>query len=162
MRRRAVITLCTAVALAATIERLSGVRCDIKWPNDLLIDGKKVAGILVETEGDSITVGCGVNLWWPDAPDRAGAIFADEPPPGFPLDLAVGWVDALLEFLAVGPQSWPKDEYKERSWTLGRTVTWDGGSGRAVRIAPDGGLVVETRNGETTITAGEVHTREAR
>jgi BirA family biotin operon repressor/biotin-[acetyl-CoA-carboxylase] ligase len=159
---RAVITLCTAVALADSIERVSGRRCDIKWPNDLLLDAEKVAGILVETRSDSVTVGCGVNLWWPEAPEAAGALFAHEPAPDIAMDIATGWVEGLLEILAAEPQEWPREAYVDRSWTVGRRVTWDGGTGRAIDIDPDGGLVVETAHGRTTITAGEVHTRQER
>jgi BirA family biotin operon repressor/biotin-[acetyl-CoA-carboxylase] ligase len=158
----AVITLCTAVALADSIERVSGRRCDIKWPNDLLLDAKKVAGILVETRSDSVTVGCGVNLWWPEAPGAAGALSAHEPAPGIAMDLATGWAEGLLEILAAEPQEWPRQAYMDRSWTVGRRVAWDGGTGRAIDIDPDGGLVVETAHGRTTITAGEVHTRQER
>jgi BirA family biotin operon repressor/biotin-[acetyl-CoA-carboxylase] ligase len=159
---RAVITLCTAVALADSIERVSGRRCDIKWPNDLLLDAKKVAGILVETRSDTVTVGCGVNLWWPAAPEVAGALFAHDAAPGIAMDIATGWVERLLEILAADPQEWPRNVYLNRSWTVGRRVTWDGGTGRAIDIDPSGGLVVETTHGRTTITAGEVHTRQER
>ena len=159
---RAVITLCTAVALADSIERVSARRCDIKWPNDLLLDAKKVAGILVETRSDSVTVGCGVNLWWPEAPDAACAVFAQDPAPEIAMDIATGWVEGLLEILAAGPQDWPRDAYLEHSWTVGRRVTWDGGTGTAIDIDSNGGLVVETTHGRTTITAGEVHTRQER
>ena len=159
---RAVITLCTAVTLADSIERVSGRRCDIKWPNDLLLDAKKVAGILVETRSDAVTVGCGVNLWWPDAPEDVGAVFAHDPAPEIAMDMATGWVEGLLEILAADPQKWPRDAYLERSWTVGRRVTWDGGTGTAIDIDSNGGLVVETTHGSTTITAGEVHTRQER
>ena len=159
---RAVITLCTAVALADSIERVSGRRCDIKWPNDLLLDAEKVAGILVETRSDSVTVGCGVNLWWPEGPKAAGALFTDDPAPGVAMDIAIGWVEGLLAILSADREEWPRDAYLDRSWTVGGRVTWDGGTGTAIDIDPDGGLVVETAHGRTTITAGEVHTRQER
>ena len=61
------MTLAAAVATADAIENLSDVRCRFKWPNDVLIDGKKVAGILTETRGGvshpaSIVIGIGVNV----------------------------------------------------------------------------------------------------
>ncbi len=44
----------------------------IKWPNDLLVSGAKLAGILLERQGDAVVVGLGINLAWaPDVPDRA-------------------------------------------------------------------------------------------
>ena len=159
---RPVITLCTAVALASSIEDVAGVSCDVKWPNDLLIDGAKVAGILVEATADIVIVGCGANLWWPDSPAFASAILGDDPGPEVAVDIARGWADRLLEMLDAGPRSWPHAEYLARSSTVGRDVTWDGGSGLAVGIARRGGLIVDTGDGETVLTAGEVHTRQGR
>jgi BirA family biotin operon repressor/biotin-[acetyl-CoA-carboxylase] ligase len=159
---RATITLCAAVALASSIEDAAGASCDVKWPNDLLIGGAKVAGILVEATADVVVVGCGVNLWWPDAPAFAAGIFDDDPGEEVALGAARGWVERLLEMLDDGPGAWPRAEYLRRSWTVGRTVSWDNGMGLAVGIAPGGGLVVETEDGDSIITAGEVHTRQER
>jgi len=61
------ITLATGVALAEAIEDTTGVRPSLKWPNDILISGKKVAGILTEMSSESdrvnhITIGIGINV----------------------------------------------------------------------------------------------------
>ncbi|SDB91143.1 BirA family transcriptional regulator, biotin operon repressor / biotin-[acetyl-CoA-carboxylase] ligase [Pelagirhabdus alkalitolerans] len=61
------LTLLTAVVLAETIESISNVTPQIKWPNDLLLDGKKVAGILTEMQGEQdqihfVVIGLGLNL----------------------------------------------------------------------------------------------------
>jgi BirA family biotin operon repressor/biotin-[acetyl-CoA-carboxylase] ligase len=61
------LTLLTAVALAAAIEDLSGLRVALKWPNDLLIEGRKVAGILAEMSADPdrlryVVIGVGLNV----------------------------------------------------------------------------------------------------
>ena len=162
-QERAVIALCTSVALAEAVERIGGnTRCRVKWPNDVVIDGDKVAGILVESVGDTITVGCGVNLWWPDAPAYAAAVFDEDPGSDVARELATSWVDRLVEILEAGPRSWPREEYIRRSWTLGREVAWQGGEGVGVDIAAHGGLVVDTVTGRIVITAGEVHTRQRR
>ena len=156
------ITLCTAVALQAAIETATGVTPAVKWPNDLLVDDGKVAGILVESVDSVITVGCGANLWWPDAPEAAGALYAHDPGAGTAREIAVLWVDALIEILGEPPDVWPRDMYLARLWTMGRAVSWDGGTGRAIGIDDRGGLIVATAEGETVITAGEVHALEAR
>jgi BirA family biotin operon repressor/biotin-[acetyl-CoA-carboxylase] ligase len=157
-----VITLCTAVALGRSIEDHTGVVCAYKWPNDLLVGGAKVGGILVEATGDVVTVGCGVNLWWPDSPVFAGAVFEQDPGEGIAWSIAQGWVRRLLETVQEAPDGWPRAAYLQRSWTVGRAVTWDGGSGSATGIAQGGGLIVETGDGEEIITAGEVHVRQER
>ena len=159
---RAVITLSTAVALALSLEDVARVSCDIKWPNDLLIGGTKVAGILVEAQADVVIVGCGVNLWWPEAPTFAAAVFDDDPGQDVGVRIARGWADRLLTILDADPSMWPRAEYLRRSSTVGREVIWETGEGRAVGIAPGGGLVVHTDAGETVLNAGEVHTRQQR
>jgi BirA family biotin operon repressor/biotin-[acetyl-CoA-carboxylase] ligase len=60
-------TLGTAVALHDAIEKITGLQVDIKWPNDLLVDGKKVSGILAEMQSEfdrvnSLIIGVGVNV----------------------------------------------------------------------------------------------------
>lgn len=56
------LALVCAVALAETIAALGCPAVTIKWPNDLLLDGAKLAGILLERNGDAIVAGFGVNL----------------------------------------------------------------------------------------------------
>lgn len=61
------LTLLTAVAIASAIEKLTGIHPNIKWPNDLLINKKKVCGILTEMQGDadcikSVVIGIGINV----------------------------------------------------------------------------------------------------
>ncbi|MFV2001004.1 MAG: biotin--[acetyl-CoA-carboxylase] ligase [Acidimicrobiia bacterium] len=159
---RPVITLCAAVALAESIDDALGVHTDIKWPNDLLLDGKKVAGILVEASGDIVNVGCGANLWWPDAPSHAGALSPEPPDEDAEVQLATGWVDRLIAHLGCGVADWPRHSYLKRSWTIGRTVRWDSGAGIARDLDDSGGLIVETKSGTVTIHAGEVHTENSR
>ncbi|MPZ52578.1 MAG: biotin--[acetyl-CoA-carboxylase] ligase [Acidimicrobiia bacterium] len=127
----------------------------LKWPNDVLIDGDKVAGILAERGGDLVIVGMGVNLWWPDPPDGWGAIKGDPPAEGFGVDLATRWIEHLLELIDQDP--WPIDDYRAVCVTLGQEITWEPtNSGTAVDIAPDGSLVVETASGREQIHSGEI------
>lgn len=61
------ITLCTAMALAQAIDELCGVTVRIKWPNDLVLNGKKCVGILTELAADPdrveyVVIGTGINL----------------------------------------------------------------------------------------------------
>lgn len=60
-----------AVALREAILETCGLDARLKWPNDLLLDGAKVSGILLERAGDALVVGIGVNVGWaPDDVDR--------------------------------------------------------------------------------------------
>ncbi|NEU31184.1 biotin--[acetyl-CoA-carboxylase] ligase [bacterium LRH843] len=60
------LTLLTAVAVVRAIKQQTGIKCDIKWPNDVLINGKKIVGILTEMQADpdvvhSVIIGIGLN-----------------------------------------------------------------------------------------------------
>jgi BirA family transcriptional regulator, biotin operon repressor / biotin---[acetyl-CoA-carboxylase] ligase len=149
--RAALVPLLAGVALAAAAERLGArdVRC--KWPNDVIVDGSKVAGILAESSTaagtiDHIVVGVGVNL--------------DRPPPGTAAAgaLRVGDAELLEAFLGEFAARYrPMDgafasrvvrEAGARSATLGnvvRATTLDGAvvEGTAIELDQRGGLIVE-------------------
>src|SRR5690606_36417676 len=60
-------TLITAVAVVQAIEEVCGIQADIKWPNDILIAGKKITGILTEMQAEAdkinfIVIGIGINV----------------------------------------------------------------------------------------------------
>ena len=135
----------------------AGGEVQLKWPNDLVLGGRKVGGLLVEAEGTTVTIGLGLNLWWPDPIDGAGALLQADPGVEAPDWIAEQWADLLLERLATGLTQWGRDEYSRVCTTLGKEITWHpGGSGIAVAISEDGGLVVTTPEGETVLRSGEV------
>ena len=151
------IPLAVAVAVAEAIEAATRTTVDLKWPNDLLVDGKKIGGILVEASGSRVTVGVGVNLWWDAPPEFASAVFPTDPGDAAAEQLAVSWVDRLLEVAAGAATGWPRDAYVERCVTLGSDVTWASGTGRATGIGDDGSLTVETSSGTVEVRHGDVH-----
>jgi BirA family biotin operon repressor/biotin-[acetyl-CoA-carboxylase] ligase len=56
------VTVAAGLAAQEAVERVSGVRCRIKWPNDLLADGKKCGGILCQTAEEAVIAGIGINV----------------------------------------------------------------------------------------------------
>jgi len=135
----------------------AGEEVQLKWPNDLVLGGRKVGGLLVEAEGTTVTIGLGLNLWWPDPIDGAGALLRADPGVEAPDWIAEHWADLLLERLSAGPRQWGRDEYSGVCTTLGKEITWHSdGTGTAVAISDDGGLVVTTPGGETVLRSGEV------
>ena len=107
----ATLALVAAVALGDAVKALApAVPFQFKWPNDLLIDGAKCAGILLERSGNAVVIGMGVNLVSaPDLPDRRTACFADY---GVRLDrdhfaaaLALAMQDALMLWRGEGMRS---------------------------------------------------------
>jgi BirA family transcriptional regulator, biotin operon repressor / biotin---[acetyl-CoA-carboxylase] ligase len=167
--------LCTgAVALAAAdaCAAVAGVEPVLKWPNDLLVDGAKLAGVLAEAEfaGDrleSVIVGIGINVAWPGPPEAAGTCLDDRSGSAQPVDPAE-LLDHLLEGLAarrpllddeVGRRDLA-NEVRRRCATLGqrvRVTVADGElTGVASAIDEAGHLVVETDAGAQQVSAGDV------
>jgi BirA family transcriptional regulator, biotin operon repressor / biotin---[acetyl-CoA-carboxylase] ligase len=152
------VTQRVAVAAARTAERLAGVRPDLKWPNDLLVAGRKLAGILSQagvTDGrvDHVVVGMGLNLGWaPEGAARLAGVARDDFLDGWLAQLAAGFEAPE----GIGP------EYRRRLVTLGQRVRVElpAGTieGEAVDLTPEGALVVATTAGEVhTVSAGDVH-----
>jgi BirA family biotin operon repressor/biotin-[acetyl-CoA-carboxylase] ligase len=148
------------VAGVAVAERV-GPEARIKWPNDVLVAGLKVAGILVEArlqEGWAV-VGIGVNVavaresLSPEVRERAGTL-------GLEPSAIEPWLGALLGSLEVWLGAGSElvlDAVRSRDALLGQEVRWAGGAGVGAGIDGDGRLVVRTEGGAVALDAGEVH-----
>lgn len=144
--------------------RVLGDAVGLKWPNDVLLDGRKVGGILAEATGEVVVVGLGLNLYWPDAPGGYGALYGHDPSADAGPRLARAWADELLGELGRPADEWPREEYGRSCVTLGQRITWQpDGVGWAVDVAHDGALMVElAEGGRIELRSGEVrHVRPA-
>lgn len=167
---RQLLSLTTGVAVAETVDAILGDAlgessppAQIKWPNDVLLDGRKVAGILVEARpGERWAVlGIGVNVaipeaWFPDdLRDRAGTLGlgADSVEPL--LSELLGQLDRWLSAPAPAVLS----AVRARDALRGQPVSWADGSGFAAGIDAEGRLLVDLDGEERTVAldAGEVH-----
>ena len=147
---------------AVAVAEACGDAARIKWPNDVLVDGRKVAGILVEgrpQEGWAVAgIGVNVAVRVSDLPeelhDRAGGLGLE------PGDVD-GVLDTILATLAVRlstPAPDLLDAWRARDALLGREITWARGSGVADGVDDRGRLLVRTATeGTVTLDAGEVH-----
>ncbi len=160
MPDRTLIPLVAGVAMRRVVSDRFGIEVGLKWPNDLVTDGEKVGGILVETSADLVVVGCGINLWWAAPIDGAASLLSEDPGSDTASRLAEGWAGLLLALLEGGAEAWPRAEYEQAAVTLGKDVFWDDGAGRAVGIADDGALIVERDGHQIELHSGEVHTRD--
>ena len=173
------LTALSAVAVCRAIQRVTGVRPQIKWPNDLVLGGRKLAGILTEMslEGESghvshVVVGIGINVHQ-QPEDFAGEV-ADI---ATSLDLSLGGrvcraqlaaalleeMDYLRREVLFAPERWLAD-YRAACLNVGRTVRLLRGDTRetvqALRIDERYGLVVRHEDGtEETVRSGEVSVR---
>jgi BirA family biotin operon repressor/biotin-[acetyl-CoA-carboxylase] ligase len=167
-----VLSLRVGLVLADVVEAvlgvrptsLSGPRAGLKWPNDVLVDDRKVGGILCETrwQGDTLqwlAVGIGVNVANeipPDLADRAVAL--QELRPGARrIDVLDALVPALGRLTAHGAQltEFECAAFARRDWLRGRHIRAPL-AGRASGIRPDGALLVDTGAGTTMVRDGHV------
>ncbi len=135
--------------------------CLLKWPNDVLLDGGKVAGILVEgrPQEDWAVVGIGVNVAGDEAefpPELHGlartlGLGADAIEPTLGLLL-----ETLDRWLAASPEQ-VLESVRARDALRGHRVKWGQGQGEAAGVDGDGRLVVLTGAGRVALEAGEVH-----
>jgi BirA family biotin operon repressor/biotin-[acetyl-CoA-carboxylase] ligase len=168
----------TPLAVAEAIEEVvatQGVtlRPDLKWPNDLLIDGKKVAGVLIETTENSqgvlvalVGVGVNVNLDVTQHAEISDIATSLRDVLGFSVareELLAAFCnrfEALYDAASNGSFE-PFETWKQRLINLGRHVVANGSveriEGVAVDVAPDGALVIEQADGRrVTVEAGDV------
>jgi BirA family biotin operon repressor/biotin-[acetyl-CoA-carboxylase] ligase len=143
------------------VEEVCGFGPELKWPNDVLVDGRKLAGILVEMEEPWAVAGIGVNVeterFSPEVADTATSLRLlghRVSPPELARVL-------LRELEAVYRGPFRIAYYEARCGTLGRRVHVETAGGTTVagvarRLDPDGALVVETEGGETRVLAGDV------
>lgn len=166
--RWGLLPLLTAVACASAIERRTQVQVGVKWPNDLVVDGAKLGGILCEADpGAWAVLGIGINVSGAPHVDRAVASLAELG--ALRLDRA-DLAAALLEDVDAALRD-PDDglrRYRELSATLGHPVRItgvDGGivEGTADAIADDGALRLLRADGTVaSVHAGDVeHVRPA-
>lgn len=151
------LPLVAGVAVAEEV----GMEAQVKWPNDVLLDGRKVAGVLVEGRPQDgwavVGIGLNVAVRVEDLPkelrERAGSL-------GRPHEAIEPTLTSLLRilerWLAAGSESLLQ-ELRGRDALFGRSVRWSGGTGEAAGIGDDGRLLVLTDGRRVALDAGEVH-----
>jgi BirA family transcriptional regulator, biotin operon repressor / biotin---[acetyl-CoA-carboxylase] ligase len=162
--RHLLLPLSVPLAVAEAAEQLQpGLECAIKWPNDVWVDGRKLAGVLIEAKPQDgwAVIGVGLNLaiergeFPPELRDTAislaGGVSLEEARQT--LDTALDrWVEADREAILAA--------WRSRDALRGREVSWDGGSGVADGIEDSGDLVVVAAGGDRVVLgAGEIHLR---
>jgi BirA family transcriptional regulator, biotin operon repressor / biotin---[acetyl-CoA-carboxylase] ligase len=150
------LPLAAAVAVAEAVP----VEAAIKWPNDVLVDGRKLAGILVEGRPQDgwAVLGIGLNVSAPAGgfPEEIRELATALPAGTARADVLTALI-ARLEARLASPLQEVLAEWRRRDALLGREIGWEGGSGVAAGIDEDGSLLVETGAGREALVAGEVH-----
>ena len=166
----ACLPLASGLAAARALEECFGVECALKWPNDLLLGGKKAVGILCEGFGGAFVSGIGVNL------SQTGEFFAAA---GLPHGVSVAGhlghplpPDAPRQLAEALSRRFTADEdlqrfyregfaplrgaYTARCVNLGRQVWFEGGEGVAETVDEQGRLVVAAQGGLRHVLSGDV------
>ena len=159
---RPLLPLAVPLAVAEACEAIAPVHCALKWPNDIWVEGRKLAGILIEgrPEGDWAVIGVGLNVavpagaFPPELRETATSLGSGEPP---------SVVDALAA-LNLALERWVEasdgevlEGFRARDALAGRRIGWDGGEGTATGVDDAGHLLVDTGSETIALGAGEVH-----
>ncbi len=170
------LSLAVGVALARALDRYGVPTVQLKWPNDLLFEGRKLAGILLEMTGEpggacQVVIGVGVNVQMPDEVaqaidqpwidlQRAGVVDIDRNA------LLAQIVEELLQVLAVFTRDGFApfvEEWQQRNAHAGRDVVLETGAhrfrGRCVGVDGAGALLLDTAEGRRTFHGGELSLR---
>ncbi len=170
------LVMLASVAVARTIEAVAGLKTEIKWPNDVLINGKKVCGILVESDVRrdtvayaTIGIGINVNLSLTDFPEISSTATSLIDEAGRNISRVevirrlLGEVERL--YLALPDGKSIREEWRNRLVTLGRRVQGKSGEGVlegvAESVGSDGNLLLRHPDGGSTrFVAGDVTLRD--
>ena len=167
------LTTMAAVAVSVSVEKISGKTAGIKWVNDILIDGKKVCGILSEAsykdvgDLDYVIVGIGINAYPPAGgfpagiADIAASVF-DYSSPGLKNELAAEVLKNFAYYYRTGKSC--IEEYRKHCIVPGKDITvikpGEKLNAYAVGIDDDCGLIVRYPDGsEETLRSGEISIR---
>ncbi len=162
------VTLAAGVAVRDGILAAQGLAVDLKWPNDVMVGRRKLAGILAEglalgTAGQAVVIGVGLNLrgssYPPDVAARATSLEGE-------LGRTVDRGQVMAEVLAAlwdrlaALESGPGDILQ--AWraaspsAIGSRVEWDAKSGTTAGIDDSGALLIRTSSGVERVIAGEL------
>lgn len=165
------VPLLAGVALASALRSEAGVDARLKWPNDVMVHGAKLGGILAEQVGDAIVVGAGINVSTgrDELPVAGATSLALEGAAVTDRDRLLAsmlrelerWYRAWTGRLGDAGESGLRAEYRRLCATLGRqvVVSLPGGpavTGEAAEIDDVGRLVVRSPSGLAPVSAGDV------
>ena len=168
--RGGLLTLLAGWSVATACRRAAGVEAACRWPNDVLVEGSKVAGVLAESVVEDgrlshVVLGVGVNLGAPPAGvPQAGALGRVEP-----AELLAGILEVFASRYAPADPAFGErvlSAYRDLCATLGRrvratTITGTVVEGTAVGLDGEGGLQIETTGGLESVRFGEIeHLRD--
>jgi BirA family transcriptional regulator, biotin operon repressor / biotin---[acetyl-CoA-carboxylase] ligase len=155
------LPLAVPIAVAEAAEALAPVECRVKWPNDVLIEGRKCAGVLIEARTEdgwaAIGVGLNVSMANEEFPPRLRGT-ATSLGPTIEVEEAREALNERLAHWVAAEEDEVLTAFRARDALRGRGISWEGGEGTAEGVDDRGNLVVaDGSGGRVTLGAGEVH-----
>lgn len=153
------LPLSVPLAVCEAAEQLNpDLDCKVKWPNDIHVEGKKLAGVLIEARPQDgwavigVGLNCAIEQFPAELAETATSLEAISPIEAKPI------LDELLENWSTADPEAVLCEWRNRDALLGREIAWENGSGVADGIDDRGYLLVLTPTGDRiAVGAGEVH-----
>lgn len=149
------------LAAGIAVAEEAGAGAQLKWPNDVLIDGRKVAGILVEGRPQQgwavVGIGLNVAMGEHDFPPELRWRAAGVGRPRSAIEPTLTRLLAALERWIAAPPEMVLAALRERDALIGRHVRWQGGEGEAAGVDEEGRLLVSVNGAQVALQAGEVH-----
>ena len=169
LEKEGIVSLLAGLALARSVEAQTGLKPDVKWPNDLQVKGRKLAGILVEARETLQVVGLGLNVnttvdqLSPEVADIATTLLAETGRTFVIEELAAAFLNefASLEAKFEADPQLPVDEYMKYFPFVGAEVDIEypnrSVTGKVKSVAGDGALIISTAGDpELRVSSGEV------
>lgn len=174
--RASMLTLVAAMAIRKGILEATGLDCEIKWPNDIVYQGRKVCGILTEMSAEEgfvhyIVIGIGINCntesFSEELKDKATSILLSTGEKANRGQVIKASMEAFLEYYEIYKKtqdmSGLMEEYNSYLANRGKPVMvllpGESYQGIGIGLAEDGALLVQTETGTQTIYSGEVSVR---
>ena len=170
----ALLPLAVPLAVCEAAEELEpGIECGVKWPNDVFVDGRKLAGVLIESRPQDgwAVIGVGLNLsiapeeFPPELRETATSLATESSCRLSPTGIqttggrrAAAILSRRLDWWLGADQGTVLETWRRRDVLRGRKISWEGGSGIADGVDDRGYLLVISPGGERiAVGAGEVH-----
>lgn len=161
-----------ATGIALAVEKITGLQCECKWPNDVLLNRKKCCGILMESTSqqnklDYVVIGIGLNVnqknFFDDLEDKATSLSNECGKEFDRRDMfcqIMSSLESLYTDVSRGDFDAALSEWKARATIFGKQITLTQAAkvinGVVIAFTDDGGLVVETKTGTQVFHAGDV------
>lgn len=163
------ITTYTAVCVAKALENLTGLKVDIKWVNDLYVNGKKLCGILTEgifkdSKLDFAIIGIGINILKTSFPEELQSIATSIETECNKKLAQDAVIDEILKCLGNFEMNDYMEEYKRRSFIIGKEITVLAPDktylAKVLDIDNEGYLIIERNGKKEILSSGDVSIRK--